>query len=93
MSRSPGNGFKIFGWVILAVPVLFILLYLGSIVFEFSISFLRLLGLVMSLVFPLIGGYFLLRFGYSLFLRPYLRLRRIQRMREYRAWRKAADRE
>ena len=92
MSQSPGNGFKIAGWVILAVPVLVILLYLGGVIFAFSISFLRLLGLVMSLVFPLIGGYFLLRFGYSLFLRPYLRLRRLQRMREYRAWRKAADR-
>jgi hypothetical protein len=77
-------------WVLVAVCVLLLLFYLRRIALSLSAGLEDVITLVFSVAFPLIGGYFLLKFGYSLFLRPYLRLRRMERLRNRRAWQEAA---
>lgn len=80
-------------WILLAIGGLLVLLYVGKILLDFSASLVRLTAVVATVALPLIGGYFLLKFAYSIFLRPYMRRRRIEQRRERRAWREAAARE
>src|ERR1051326_3822821 len=55
-------------------------------------SVLLLLAYLFALVALPIGLFALLKFGYSVFARPYLRLRRIQRIRHARYMREAVNR-
>jgi hypothetical protein len=50
---------------------------------------IHLLSFVVYVLLPAAAFLVLLRFGYHLFLRPLLRLRRLNRLRYYREWRAA----
>ena len=78
-------------WAIVFI-ICFVLTGVGYWVLGSAFTLVGLLAAIASIALPAFAASVLIWFFHALFLRRYFRLRRIRRMRNYRAWREAAAR-